>query len=144
MMAKAGRPWPHPAAFRLVPAFHRTWQERGKNKADGTLAFSLGSTRHLCSLSPFGQPHWPTHDAILEVFVGNLVLSSTNLAAHGHAGRMHGVGVARDQWMPPIEVVSVGHQAIAAGRRQPDDPVDIAGRQPDAVVHFAGSVRVVP
>src|SRR5262245_51679980 len=121
MMAKAGRPLRRPGCNEvtcaLVPAFHRTWQERGRNEPDGTLALALGPRGPRGPLGPFRQPHRPAHDAILEVLVGHLVLAGPDLAAHRHTGRMHGVRVARDQRMPPIEIMAIGHQAIATGWR---------------------------
>ena len=42
---------------------------------------------------------------------------------------MHGVRVAGDQRMPPIEIAALVDQAIAAGGGQPVDLIDIVGRQ---------------
>src|SRR5882672_4905283 len=101
--------------------------ERGKSAARAQPERSKwNSALALGALGPFGQLHRPAYDAVLEILVGDLVLAGPDLAAHRHAGRMHRVGVARDQRMPPIEIMPIGHQAIAAGRRQPDYSIDVA------------------
>jgi len=45
---------------------------------------------------------------------------------------------------PEPVVVPVGDAPVGAGRRQPNDSVDVPGRQPHAVLHLGGPVRVVP
>src|SRR3954464_6335749 len=114
MMAKAGRPLGVKGSIQrrspLSPDFHRTWQERSRWNLS---ALTLGPCNPF---GTFGQSHWPAHDVILELVVGDLVLAGPNLAAHRHAGCMHRVGIARNQRMPPIEIMAIGHQAIAAGR----------------------------
>ena len=74
---------------------------------------------------PLGPPDRPAHYAVLELVVRHVVLPGADAAAHRDAGLVHGLGVAGDQRVPPVEVVAVGHQPVAAGRRQPDDSVDV-------------------
>src|SRR5262249_18817342 len=89
------------------------------------------------------QPRRPAHDAILEIVVLNLFLAGADLAAHRDAGGVHRVGVSGNERVPPIKVMPVGQQAVGAGRRQPDDPIDVARSQAHAVVHLLGPVRIV-
>jgi len=56
---------------------------------------------------------------------------------------MHGVGITRDQRMPPIEIAALGDQFVAAARRQPVQGADVFGRQPDAVRNLGRTIRVV-
>src|SRR5215831_14132791 len=89
------------------------------------------------------QPHRPAHDPILEVIVGDLLLARSDLAAHRDARRVHGIGIARHQGVPPVEIMPISHQAVSAGGREPDDPVDVTGGQLDAVVHLTSPVAIV-
>ena len=99
--------------------------------------------RPLLQPRPLGQERRPAHDVVLEIGLRDLVLGSLHPAADGNAGLMHRVGVARDQRMPPIEVASLGHQAVAAARRQPVEGADVFRRQPDAIGDLVGAVRIV-
>ena len=45
--------------------------------------------------------------------------------------------------MPPIEIAALGHEFVAAARRQPVQGTDIGGRQPDAVRNQVGTVLVI-
>src|SRR5262249_15611590 len=56
---------------------------------------------------------------------------------------MNGVGIARDQRMPPIEVAALGHEAVAAARRQPVKGSYIFWRQPNAIGNLVGAVRII-
>jgi hypothetical protein len=83
------------------------------------------------------------HDVVLEIFIGDLVLGALHPAAHGDAGLVHGIGIAGDQRVPPIEVASVRDELVAAARRQPVQGADVFRGQPDAVGNLGGAVRVV-
>ena len=85
----------------------------------------------------------PAHDVVFEILVGHVLLSRADPAAHRDAGRMHGLGIARDQRMPPIKVPALGQEHIGAGRRQPGDVFQILRREPHAIVDLFEAVRVV-
>src|ERR1700722_6875654 len=59
------------------------------------------------------QQRRPLHDVVFEIGVGDFVLGSLHPPAHGDAGFMHRVGIARNQRMPPIEVAALGHEPVA-------------------------------
>src|SRR6266446_7168649 len=69
----------------------------------------------------------PAHDAALEIVVRDLVLARADAPAHRDSRLVHGLGVARNEWVPPVEVASLGQKAIGAARRQPYDSVYISG-----------------
>ena len=83
------------------------------------------------------------HNVVFEVGIGDLVLGALHPAAHGNAGFMHGVGITRDQRVPPIEIASLGNQLVAAAWRQPVQGADIFRRQPDAIGNLVGTVLIV-
>src|SRR5580704_3895397 len=74
-----------------------------------------------------GDAHGPAHDPVLELVVGHVLLAGLDLPAHRDPGLMHGFGVAGDQRMPPIELLAVSQQTIAAARWEPDDLLDVPG-----------------
>ena len=74
---------------------------------------------------------------------GISVLGALHPAAHGDAGLMHGVGIAGDQRVPPIEVASLGNELVAAARRQPVQGADVFRGQPDAVGNLVGAIWIV-
>jgi len=67
------------------------------------------------------------HHAVLEIGVRDLILARADAPAHRDPGLMHGLGVARNERVPPVEIASVGQKAIGATRRQPYDSVYISG-----------------
>src|SRR6516162_2011592 len=69
----------------------------------------------------------PAHDAALEIVVRDLVLARADASAHRYPRLVHGLGVARNEWVPPVEVASLGQKAIGAAWRQPHDSVYISG-----------------
>ena len=79
MMAKPGRPLGIHRVIQRRPPLSPHSRERGKNAARTDqmelLALALGAP------GPFGQPHRPADDAILEVLVGDVVLAGPDLAA---------------------------------------------------------------
>src|SRR5215470_1989188 len=85
----------------------------------------------------------PAHDAALEIVVRDLVLARADAPAHRDPGLVHGLGVARNEWVPPVEVASLGQKAIGATRRQPHDSFYISGGYPNAILHLRGSVGIV-
>ena len=99
--------------------------------------------RALLQPRPLRQQDRPAHDMVLEIGVGDVVLGSLHPAAHGNAGLMNRVGIARYQRMPPIEVAPLGDEAVAAARRQPVQGADVLRRQPDAIGNLVGAVRIV-
>src|SRR6516165_11165841 len=44
--------------------------------------------------------------------------------------------------MPPVEIVAVRKAAVCAGGRKPDDPIDVPGGQPDAVLHLRRTILI--
>src|SRR5437868_6824027 len=50
------------------------------------------------------QQRGPLHDVVLEILIGNLILGALHPAAHRNPGFMHGVGVTRNQRVPPVEI----------------------------------------
>src|SRR6266545_3089371 len=84
------------------------------------------SFRRLCSgFRPLLQPRpvrqqcRPLHDVVLQILIGDLVLGTLHPPAHGNSGFMHGIGVAGNQRVPPVEVTPLRDQFVAAARRQP-------------------------
>src|SRR5262249_13419521 len=69
----------------------------------------------------------PAHNTALEIVVRDLVLARADAPAHRDPGLMHGLGVTRNERVPPVEIASVGQKAIGATRRQPYDSVYISG-----------------
>src|SRR6202050_3635187 len=59
---------------------------------------------------PLGQQRRPSHDMILEIGVGDVVLGALHATANRNTGLMNGIGIAGDQRMPPIEIASLRHQ----------------------------------
>jgi len=74
---------------------------------------------------PSGFGPAKTHP-VLQFVIRNIVLTGPDLAADRNAGLVETVGVTGNQGMPPIESRPIGQQAVAAGRRQPDDSLDIS------------------
>src|SRR4051812_30563206 len=68
---------------------------------------------------PFRQVRRPLHDVIFEIGIRDLAFRSLYPPAHGNAGFMNRIGIARNQRMPPVEIAAFGHELIAAARRQP-------------------------
>ena len=95
------------------------------------------------SSAPLGQLPRPADDKILQPLVRHVLLARRDAAAHRDAGRVHGVRVAGDQRVPPVQIPPLGHQPIAAGRRQPGEPAHVARGQPHAVLHLGLAVGVV-
>jgi hypothetical protein len=56
---------------------------------------------------------------------------------------VHRRGIAGDERVPPVEVVPVRQPAIGTGWRQPDDPIDVSGRKPDAILHLGCPIGIV-
>src|ERR1700753_183348 len=116
-------------------------------------AKSVGWVRWFSSvfsgLWPFFEPRplrqlgGPLHDMILEVGVGDLVLGTLDAAADGNAGLMHGIGIARNQRVPPIKVAALRPERGLATRRQPVQGTDVFRRQPHTIRYQIGPVRVV-
>src|SRR5262245_34477706 len=73
------------------------------------------------------HPQRPAHDAVLKIGVRDLILARADAPAHRDPGLMHGLGVARNERVPPVEIASVGQKAIGTTRRQPYDSVYISG-----------------
>src|SRR5262249_8016469 len=63
--------------------------------------------------------------------------------AHRDPGGMYGLGVAGNQWMPPIQVMPLGQQHIGAGWRKPLNLFEAFGRQADAVIDQVEPILVV-
>ena len=80
---------------------------------------------------------------VFEVFVRNLVLGAEHSVAHRNPGFMHGIGITRNQRVPPVEIASLSHQFVAATRRQPVQGADVLRRQADAIGNLVGTVLVV-
>ena len=57
---------------------------------------------------------------------------------------MHRLRIAGDERMPPVQVLALGDQAVAAGRRQPADLRDRLRGEPDAIVDPFGAMPVIP
>src|SRR2546425_9966635 len=85
----------------------------------------------------------PLHDVVLELFVRDFVLGALNPAAHRNPGFMHGVGVPRNQRVPPVEITPLRDQFVAATRRQPVQGADVLGSQADTIRNLVGTVLVV-
>src|SRR6476646_11136865 len=97
----------------------------------------------LFEARPLRQMRRPLHDVIFEIGVRDLVLRSLHPAAHGNAGFMNGVGIARNQGMPPVEIAALGHEPVAAARWQPVAGTEVFRRTPDAIRNQVGPVRIV-
>lgn len=80
---------------------------------------------------------------LLELVVGHVLFRQRHASAHGDAGCVHRVGIARHQRVPPVQVAAVGEEPVGAGRRQPGDAAHRARREPHAVAHLLLPVLVV-
>ena len=98
----------------------------------------ISSLLAASSLLLFRQSTPSAH--LTEIGVGDVVLVSSDAPAHRNAGLVHGLGRARDQRMPPLQVLALGDQPIAAGRRQPFDAAHGLRRQLDAVADAAAAL----
>ena len=74
---------------------------------------------------------------------GHRALAGRDPPAHGDAGLMHGLRIAGDERMPPIEVAALGHEPIGAGGRQPAPVAGVLGRDALAIVHAARAMGIV-
>src|SRR5215510_3782932 len=108
----------------------------GPSRNDGLLWRPL----QLC---PFRQQLWPLHNVVLQIVVGNLAFRALHAPTHGDASFMHGVGIARDQRMPPIEIAAFGDETIATARRQPAEGSHIFGSEANAIGNLGGTVLVI-
>src|SRR5262245_5351926 len=79
----------------------------------------------------FGNTVDPIDDVVLQL---TGVLFGDDSTADGDAGLVHGVRVAGDQGVPPVEVAARMHETVATGGRQPADLVDVVGAQGNAIV----------
>src|SRR5689334_14845003 len=82
----------------------------------------------------------PVDDMIFEVARRAL---RDGAAADRDARLVHGLGIARDQRMPPIQVATLRHQPVAAGLRQPVEAADVAGGELHAIRHDFLAVLVI-
>src|SRR5215467_443276 len=85
----------------------------------------------------------PGDDTILIVLIAEIFFRNRDPAAHRNARRVHGVGIAGHQRMPPIKVVALRHQSVTACRRQPSEATNIVGRQPHAIVDSLAAIVIV-
>src|SRR5262249_41160751 len=90
----------------------------------------------------FWETSWPGHNAVLELLFVDVILACADPSAHGDAGLVDCLRIAGDQWMPPVEIVTICEAAVGAGGRKPDDSIDVPGGQPDAVLHLRRTVLV--
>src|SRR6266567_9285053 len=86
----------------------------------------------------------PIHDPPLQRVGRHVVLQVLDPAADRDSGLMHRLRIAGDERMPPVQVLALGDQAVAAGRRQPADLRDRLRGEPDAIVDPFGAMPVVP
>src|SRR5690348_1970741 len=92
---------------------------------------------------PLGNPQRPTDDPLLEFVFLDGLLARANPPAHRDACRVHTVGIAGEQRMPPVEVAALREEAIGAGRRQPTKLADVFRLQADAVVDLVRAALIV-
>ena len=85
----------------------------------------------------------PVGDALQKVGQSEILFRPRYAAAHGNPRRMDGLGIARDQRMPPVEILPFRHETIGAGRRQPGQGPHALGRQADAIGDLGLPVVVV-
>jgi len=77
----------------------------------------------------------PIYYVVLQFVVRHVEFRRAHPPTHRDPGGVYGLGVAGDQGMPPIEVVSLGQQHIGTGRRKPFDLFEAFGRQLDAIIN---------
>src|SRR6202140_4171558 len=97
----------------------------------------------LFETCPLWQVRRPLHDMIFEVSVRDLALRSLHPPAHGNAGFVNRIGIARNKRVPPVEIAALRHELVAATRRQPVQGADVFRRQPDAVRNQLKPIRIV-
>jgi len=85
----------------------------------------------------------PIDDAVFERFVGHVVFGIAHASAHRDARLVHGVGIARDERMPPVKVLALVELAVGAGGRQPFDLVHHLGGEPHAIVDLFAPMSVI-
>ena len=64
-------------------------------------------------------------------------------AANGDTGLMDRLGIARNQRMPPVEVLALVDQTVGAGRRQPFQAGQIGGSKFDAIGHQERALDII-
>src|SRR5690606_30133773 len=72
-----------------------------------------------------------------------VVLARRHAAAHGDAGFVHGVARARDQVVPPAEVLAPPHEALGAGGGYPRNFAHALGGALHAAGHLGLAAGVV-
>src|SRR5215813_1175474 len=104
------------------PRLPRHAQAAARQRAAGSSARGL-----LLLLRRLRHAQRPAYDVILKIGVGDLILAGADAPAHRNPRLVHGLGIARNEWVPPVEVASLGQKAIGATGRQPYDSLDISG-----------------
>src|SRR4029077_17607824 len=94
----------------------------------------------LRPLRPFARPG---HDVFGELVLRQRVLVRVDARAPRDAGRVHALGVVRDQRVPPVEVAARRDQAVGAGGGEPVQLAEILRGEAHAVGNARGAVRVV-
>src|SRR5207302_1017636 len=89
-----------PFRTRFLPY---TYNSSFKPKRYNTRKLKLKSPRPLPP-RPLRHPHRPLHDAVLQLGVRHLILACADAPAHGNPGRVHGVGIAGEERVPPVGV----------------------------------------
>ena len=81
---------------------------------------------------------------VFQLVIRHVELGRAYTPAHRDPGGVYGLGIAGDQWMPPIQIVPLGQQRIGAGRRKPFNLFEVFGRQTDAIVDQVQPILVIP
>ena len=121
--------------------------QQGRVREEGEACLALAgavSRKNSARFSAgcFWETSRPSHNAVLELLFADVILACADPSAHGDAGLVDCLRIAGDEWMPPVEIVAVRKAAVCAGGRKPDDPIDVPGGQPDAVLHLRRTVVV--
>src|SRR5262245_39696871 len=102
----------------VVPAIATLAAARTGSSTAACRRFADSSARGLLVLPRrLRHAQRPAYDAILKIGVGHLVFARADAPAHRNPRLMHGLGIARDEWVPPVEVASLGQKAIGATGR---------------------------
>ena len=138
------------ATVRILPAQRRPYRRpyRAADRRSLQLNSSEGKDRpqppEWRSLtSGAGVLHWPIGHALQEFGDCEVFLRPGDPVADGDPGRVHRCRIARDEWVPPVEVVALGQETVGAGVGQPREAAHGLGRQAHAIGNLGLAVRVV-